>query len=178
MQKQTNFVLVLLLCFFAQLGLGQAFIPEKSAVTFRIKNAGFWVNGSFSDFDMQPQFQEQGLENGQLSGTLFLKSIDTNNKKRDEHLLSEDYFDAEQFPSIQLTSNRIEKKGTDYVWKGQLKIKATEKPVQIPFSVEEKKDHFLLQGELTINRIDYNVGGKSWLMNQKVYIQLQCAIAK
>lgn len=178
MQKQQALFYALFLLLMAQIGLSQSFIKDKSQVTFKIKNAGFWVNGSFSDFDMQTQFNPQALENSQISGTLAVQSIATNNKKRDEHLRSEDYFEAEKFPKITLTSSQISKEGDGYLWKGKLKIKETEKSVQIPFKLEEKSDHLLLKGDFIINRIEYGVGGKSWLMNQKVYIQLQCAIPK
>ena len=178
MQKQQALFFAFFLSLTAQIGLSQSFIKDKSQVTFKIKNAGFWVNGSFSEFEIQSQFNPQALESSQVSGTLSVKSIATNNKKRDEHLRSEDYFEAEKFPQITLTSTQLSKQGDSYLWKGKLKIKETEKSVQIPFSMEEKSDHFLLKGEFTINRVEYGVGGKSWLMNQKVYIQLQCAIPK
>ncbi len=171
-------ILILALNFTAQHSLGQTFIKDKSAVTFKIKNAGFWVNGSFSDFDMQAQVNPASLGTSQLSGSLTVSSISTNNNKRDEHLLSEDYFEAEKFPTITLTSSQLSKAGDGYVWQGTLKIKETEKTVSIPFQIEEKGDHLLLLGEFTINRIDYGVGKKSWLMNQKVFITLQCAVPK
>ncbi|MBX2874921.1 MAG: YceI family protein [Saprospiraceae bacterium] len=178
MRNRLFLLLLLGLCFTAQLAFSQTFIKDKSTVTFRIKNAGFWVNGSFSDFSMQAQFNPASLSGSGLSGSLSVNSISTNNKKRDEHLLSEDYFEAEQFPTITLTSSTITRAGEGYLWQGTLKIKETEKSVSIPFQVEEKADHLLLMGEFTINRIDYGVGKKSWLMNQKVYIQLQCAVPK
>lgn len=127
---------------------------------------------------MQAQFNPASLSDSQLSGTLSVNSISTNNKKRDGHLLSEDYFEAEKFPNITLTSSQITKQGAGYLWKGTLKIKETEKQVSIPFQVEEQADHLLLKGEFDLNRIEYGVGKKSWLMNQKVYIILECAVPK
>lgn len=177
MRNQSIFLLLVGL-FCAQATFSQTFIKEKSTVTFRIKNAGFWVNGSFSNFDMQASFDPAALSSSQLSGTLSVNSISTNNKKRDEHLLSEDYFEAEKFPTITLTSSQLSKVGEEYLWKGTLKIKETQKTVSIPFQVIEKGEHLLLQGEFTVNRIDYGVGKKSWLMNQKVYIKLECAVPK
>lgn len=178
MRNQSFFLLLLALCFTSQLAFSQTFIKDKSSVSFRIKNAGFWVNGSFSNFDMQAQFNPASVNSSQLSGNLSVNSISTNNKKRDEHLLSEDYFEAEKFPNISLTSTQITKTDNGYLWKGTLKIKETEKEVTIPFTVEEQSDHLLLKGEFAINRIDFGVGKKSWLMNQKVYIILECAVPK
>lgn len=178
MRNQPFLFVFLFLCFTAQAAFSQSFIKDKSSVTFRIKNGGFWVNGSFSDFNMQAQFNPAMLGSSQLSGSLKVNSISTNNNKRDKHLLSEDYFEAEKFPVITLTSSQLSKAGDGYTWKGTLKIKATEKTVSIPFEVVEKGDHRLLKGEFTINRIDYGVGKKSWLMNQKVFITLECAVPK
>lgn len=178
MRNQTFLVLFLAFSFISQVATGQTFIKDKSSVSFRIKNAGFWVNGSFSEFDIQTQFNPASVNGSQLSGTLSVESISTNNNKRDEHLLSEDYFEAEKFPNITLTSAQITKTAKGYLWKGTLRIKETEKAVSIPFTVEDHPDHLLLRGEFTLNRLDYGVGKKSWLMNQKVYIILQCAVAK
>lgn len=178
MRNQSFFLLLLAFCLSSQVAFSQTFIKDKSSVSFRIKNAGFWVNGSFSEFDMKAQFNPASVNDSQLSGSLSVNSINTNNKKRDGHLLSEDYFEAEKFPNITLNSSQITKQGEGYLWKGTLKIKETEKEVSIPFQIEEQADHLLLKGEFTINRIEYGVGKKSWLMNQKVYIILECAVPK
>lgn len=178
--KQTSFLLLTLFLFCGSVMVAQsnAVIQEKSKVTFKIKNSGFWVNGSFSDFTMKGSFNPNQLTDSRLDGNVVVKSIDTGIKKRDKHLLKDTYFDAEKYGTISLNSKKISAAGNGFTWTGDLQIRDIRKTVNIPFIAEDKGDYFLLKGELQINRIEYGVGGKSWLMNQKVFIQLECAVQK
>ncbi|MEZ5044845.1 MAG: YceI family protein [Saprospiraceae bacterium] len=153
-------------------------LADKSTVQFKIKNGGFWVNGAFSDINLQGTFFPTEITKSQWSATLSVKSLDTGIKKRDTHLLSEDYFDADKYPSIKIVSKILKATQNGYILEGDLQIKDVKKAIVIPFRVEEQGDHFLLKGELTLNRIDYGVGEKSWLMNQNVTISIACAIKK
>jgi len=180
MNKTTPFLLALFCLFLGTTVMAQEnqVIQDKSAVSFKIKNGGFWVNGSFSDFTMKGVFNPEHLGNSRLDGNLRVKSLDTGIKKRDKHLLEDSYFDAEKYSTISLKSTQISKNAKGYIWTGDLQIKGVKKTVSIPFTSEDKGDYFLLKGELQINRIDFGVGGKSWLMNKNVYIQLACAVQK
>lgn len=180
MIKTSKFLLVLFCLFCGTTIMAQEneVIQDKSKVSFKIKNGGFWVNGSFSDFTMKGIFNPQQLDNSRLDGNLSVKSLDTGIKKRDKHLLDDSYFDAEKYSTISLKSTQLSKSAEGYIWTGDLQIKDVKKTVKIPFTTEDKGDYFLLKGELQINRIDFGVGGKSWLMNKNVFIQLECAIKK
>ena len=180
MMKQLSLLLLPLFLFCGTIMVAQnnAVIQENSTVTFKIKNGGFWVNGSFPEFTMEGSFNPKQLDNSKLNGNLVVKSIDTGIKKRDKHLLKDSYFDAEKYSTISLRSTKISASGSGYTLTGNLQIKDIKKTVNIPFVAEDKGDYFLLKGELQINRTDYGVGGKSWLMNQKVFIQLECAVQK
>jgi len=61
-------------------------------------------------------------------------SINTRNEDRDNHLKSADFFDIENYPSIDFQSTRITKDGDDYKVTGDLTIKDVTKPVT--FEVE------------------------------------------
>lgn len=180
MNKTSNLLLALLCLFLGTTVMAQEnqVIQDKSAVSFKIKNGGFWVNGSFSDFTMKGVFNPEQLDNNRLDGNLTVKSLDTGIKKRDKHLLEDAYFDAEKYSTISLLSTQLSKSAEGYTWTGDLQIKDIKKTVNIPFTAEDKGDYFLLKGELQINRIDFGVGGKSWLMNKIVFIQLECAVKK
>lgn len=168
-----------LLCFcFPASMAGQAFelLADKSKVQFKIKNGGFWVNGSFSDIRVQGTFFPTDMTKSQLSATLSVKSLDTGIKKRDTHILSEAYFDVDQYPDIKIVSKIIKPTQNGYILEGDLQIKDVKKAIVIPFTIEKEADYFFLKGELMLNRIDYGVGEKSWLMNQNVTISMECAL--
>ncbi|WP_141726082.1 YceI family protein, partial [Actinacidiphila rubida] len=88
--------------------------PAGSSVRFACK--GFWgmanVKGTFGDVDGQGDVQ-----GGAAQGTLTLKSasLDTKNAKRDKHLRSGDFFDAENHPEVVFTARSLTPAGADAV---------------------------------------------------------------
>lgn len=66
-----------------------------------------------------------------------VQSIDTREPKRDEHLRSADFFDAQKFPRIEFRSTRITPKGEDrFIVDGDLTIRGTTKTVTFEARVE------------------------------------------
>jgi polyisoprenoid-binding protein YceI len=60
-----------------------------------------------------------------------VKSIDTNQAQRDEHLRSADFFDVATFPKLSFVSTQIEQTGSDITITGNLTIKDVTKPVTL-----------------------------------------------
>ena len=78
-----------------------------------------------------------------MEANIRVSSIDTENAKRDGHLKSPDFFDAEQFPNILFKSRTVNKLGTDeYEVIGDLTIKGITKTIKIS---EEKTPVLLMQ---------------------------------
>jgi polyisoprenoid-binding protein YceI len=63
-----------------------------------------------------------------------MASIDTRDEKRDGHLQSPDFFDAEQFPTMSYRSTRVTPQGNRWLVEGELTIKGITK--QVPLEVE------------------------------------------
>ena len=57
------------------------------------------VEGSFGDFDITATASDT-FENAEFSVEIQTASIDTDNERRDGHLKSADFFDAEKFPAL------------------------------------------------------------------------------
>lgn len=74
-------------------------------------------------------------EASKLEVTLDAKSIDTREAKRDEHLRSADFFDAEKFPTITFKSKSVKKNGKALAVTGDLTIHGVSKEVVL--DVEE-----------------------------------------
>jgi polyisoprenoid-binding protein YceI len=65
-----------------------------------------------------------------LEAKIQVASIDTDNERRDKHLRSADFLDAEKHPEITFKSTGFEKTGKDtYKVKGNLTIRGNTKPV-------------------------------------------------
>jgi polyisoprenoid-binding protein YceI len=78
-----------------------------TTVSFKIRHLFTNVAGRFDDFDGSVVFDPAAFADATVSGTIQVASINTNNEKRDTHLRSADFFDAEKYPTITFKSTKI-----------------------------------------------------------------------
>jgi len=71
------------------------------------------AKGQFNKLSGKLALDDKDVTKSSIEATIDVASIDTNNGKRDEHLRSPDFFDAEKFPSITFKSTKVEKNGKD-----------------------------------------------------------------
>lgn len=84
--------------------------PQYSTVQFSIKSWFFFtVEGVFTDVRGHIKRDEDNLGHSSVEVIIRVSSLSTKNRKRDAHLQSADFFDAEQFPEIHFQSTRVEK---------------------------------------------------------------------
>jgi polyisoprenoid-binding protein YceI len=81
---------------------------SHSSVDFRVKHLGIsTVRGSFREFEGKLDVGDD-ITTSKATGTIKAASIDTGEPKRDEHLRSADFFDADSYPDITFESTSIE----------------------------------------------------------------------
>ena len=78
-----------------------------SEATFTVRHLITKVRGRFSDFAGTIAFDAANPANSTVSFTIQAASIDTNQKDRDAHLRSADFFETETYPTITFTSTSI-----------------------------------------------------------------------
>ena len=123
------------------------------------------VTGSFRDFDVVlVQKDAENFAGSTLTATIKSASINTENEGRDKHLRSDDFFNADVYPSITFKSSSFEKTGTDsYLIKGDLTIRDVTKPVTLTarFNGQAKDPRGTIKvgfkATTSINRFDYGV---------------------
>lgn len=82
--------------------------PVHSNVEFSIKHLMVSkVKGEFTEFNGQATGDINDLTSLQLTGSVKVDSINTNNADRDGHLKSADFFDVEKYPEIKFVSKSI-----------------------------------------------------------------------
>jgi polyisoprenoid-binding protein YceI len=137
-----------------------------SEVTFQVRHLLTKVRGRFSDFDGTIDYDEQKPEESSVEVTIRAASIDTNERDRDAHLRSADFFDVEKYPALTFKSTAITRNRADgFKVAGDLTIHGVTRPVT--FDVEflgKAKDPWgnervAFEAEATINRKDY---GLNW----------------
>ena len=79
-----------------------------SSVSFKVRLMVIaWTQGSFNEFEGTIRFDTNDVKNGTVEMTVRIASIDTDNKKRDEHLRSPDFFDSDKYPTMSFRSRKV-----------------------------------------------------------------------
>lgn len=153
-------------------------LATGSTVTFIIKNAGLKVDGKIEGLQVTIKFDSPNLATSSIEASVETTTINTDNKTRDGHLRKEEYFDVAKFPKMSIKSVSFSKDDNNYKGKFKLTIKGVTKDIEIPFSYIENGNSANFKGSFTINRLDYKVGGNSWVLADNVIISLNILATK
>lgn len=143
------------------------------------------VPGSFDEFSGDFYINPDNIKESTMNFTAKVKSVNTKNKKRDKHLMSPDFFNAQKYPTMDFKSTSFEKKGENtYVLYGKLTIKDVTKEVKIPFEVKGLMKHPMKKGvqilglsfSTTIDRTEFDVGTGDWAATAVVGDDVQVSI--
>ncbi|WP_299129149.1 YceI family protein [uncultured Winogradskyella sp.] len=146
---------------------------KKNSIDFVIKNLGINVDGHFNTFEIKTEFNTEG-DLVSIYGMVDVKSIKTGIDSRDEHLLEEDYFHQTKFNHIILQSTAIKKSSeNNYTVSAKLTIKGKTKDIKIPVLVKTLNNKKMISSNFEINRLDFKVGGSSFVMSKTVKIQVK-----
>lgn len=113
--------------------------PTHSEVGFKVKHLMIsTVSGKFSQFHAEVEsVSDDDFSGAKISFSADINSIDTGMEMRDNHLKSDDFFNAEKFPQLKFESSSFEKSGSEkYLLKGNLTLRDKTLPVtlQVIFS--------------------------------------------
>jgi polyisoprenoid-binding protein YceI len=153
---------------------------QNSSITFKIKNAGIWVNGSFTSATIQVNINESNPSQSTFSGIVESTSIQTGIKLRDNHLRDkDDFFNVEKFPTLSMKSVSVSIKSPGvYTIKWSLTIKGITKFFFSDVNTQRDGNALKLFASFTINRNDWNLGGKSFTMSDNVTVKLFTTVIK
>ncbi len=99
-----------------------------SEITFRVKHLMIsTVTGYFDNYEASVEASDNKFSDAQFEFTAQISSVNTKNKDRDEHLKSEDFFNAAMYP--EMTFNSTSYNGDSIV--GDLTIKEVTKSVKL-----------------------------------------------
>jgi polyisoprenoid-binding protein YceI len=135
--------------------------PKRSTIGFTSKL--IWglapIKGRFTEFSGDGQITDAQTISGRID--IHTASLDTKIGKRDEHLRSADYFDAEKFPDISVVITGAEAVNGDTVdLRAELTVKGTTAPLPLRTEVAVLGDGAVrLRARTTIDRKEFGVGG-------------------
>lgn len=171
-----NWICTICISFISVLTFGQTLKPvdEGSSVKFVIKNFGINTPGSFEGLSGIIQYNAENPVNSEFDVSVKAASIDTDIKARDNHLMKDEYFDVEKFPVLHFKSTKITlTNSAEHLYMfGVITIKGISKEIKFPFTVKSTDGGYLFQGTFTLNRRDFNLGGKSISLSDEVNVDL------
>lgn len=141
--------------------------PMHSEIMFRIKHMLITnVSGTFDMFQSTIEAEKKDFSDMEISFSADVTSINTRNDHRDEHLRSNDFFDAANHPTLTFASTKLTRlKDNQYTLDGTFCIRGVEKNVQLEIThtgvgldlYGQTKAGFEING--VINRSDF---GLTW----------------
>ena len=119
------------------------------------------VEGQFKDFDASVVSKTDDFKGAEVMFTAKVASIDTDNERRDGHLKSDDFFNADQFPEIKF-QGKIESEGDKYFLVGDFTMRDVTKPMKFEVKYNGsvdlengKKAGFKVMG--VVDRFEYGI---------------------
>ncbi|MDQ0645224.1 YceI family protein [Microbacterium murale] len=107
--------------------------PAHSEVTFSVRHMMISkVRGTFGMKSATLVAPENPLE-ARVEASVDVTSIDTNDEGRDGHLRSADFFDTENFPTMEFVSTAARAEADEFFIDGDLTIRGVTKPVSFKF---------------------------------------------
>ena len=122
------------------------------------------VKGKFMDFAITLNNDEKDITKSSVSVVIKATSINTGIEGRDRHLRNADFFDVEKYPEITFKSDRIEKKGKQFIAHGPLTMHGVTKQIALPFIVTgtqknptNNKFSVGYSAKIVLNRRDFGI---------------------
>jgi len=119
--------------------------PAHSTAGFSVKHMMVTtVRGQFDKFTSTLQWNKEDPTRSTVDVKIDTASVDTHNEKRDGHLKSADFFDAQKCPEITFKSDKVEKASDHFKVSGNLTMHCVTKPVtlQVAFADTPQKSPF------------------------------------
>jgi polyisoprenoid-binding protein YceI len=152
----------------------------QSHVEFEARHLGIApVRGTFTQFEGTLELGDD-LARGRVYGSVSVASLDTNQGKRDAHLRSPDFFDAERFPKLTFESSEIRRLDAEtFEIAGDLTIHGVTRPITL--SAERKifeEGRLALEVAGRLKRGDYGMTHLNGLVSNTVRLWLDISAVK
>lgn len=122
------------------------------------------VRGHFTEFDAQVTVEDDDPSTAQVEVTIHTASVTTGVEDRDNHLRSDDFFNAEKYPTITYKSTSVAPTGyNQYTVVGDLTIRDVTKRLELETEVEGPVDtppmgrRFGVNAQASLNRLEYGL---------------------
>lgn len=163
-----------------------------TGISFSVTHFLTPVNGRFKDYEIELRYDADRPENSAVQVSIDVSSVDTGNERRDSHLRSADFFQADEYPTMTFTSEEVRRVGQDQLLvRGPLTMKGRTRIVELQVKIlglvdipEEMRGMVggasqvaSFEASLALDRRDFGVGVGSWAATLVVGADVEVSIA-
>jgi polyisoprenoid-binding protein YceI len=139
-------------------------VEPPGRIEFIGKNKIATANGVFHRWKIvESQVDPDAMEKGHVVVEIDVASLDTDSKRRDDHLRTDDFFEVERWPNARVRIHgAVPLEGERYSADFEIEIRDVTKTVAGEFEIVSRSP-LSVRGSVTIDRMDFGVGEpKSW----------------
>ena len=162
--KKIAFIMVIALGYSQALPAQTKWLVDKNHTNIRFSAIHYVITeieGEFKEFEGSVTSKSDGFSGAEVEFVAKVASISTDNERRDNHLKSDDFFNAEKFLEIKF-KGKIESKGKKYYLVGDFTMRDVTKPIKFDVQYngsvaleKGKKAGFKITG--VVDRFDYGI---------------------
>ena len=137
--------------------------PSAWSVDYANSRIGFQVDSRLGTVDgVFHRWKFDGSISKELEATgkiiVDVSSIDTYNKKRNNHLRDPDFFEVEKYPTAEFILTKVEKRSSYFLVTGKLKVRDKERDIRFKLKkVKENADTMQLKSLFILDRTDFGL---------------------
>ena len=137
--------------------------PAQSEVGFQFKQMGVPVDGKFTKFDAQVNFDAAKLATSKVNFTVDIASATLGDKATDAELPKATWFNTAKFPQATFASSSIKALGAGkFEVAGKLSIKGVAQDVVVPVTMTQAAAVTTAVGTFPMKRLTYKIGEGEW----------------
>jgi polyisoprenoid-binding protein YceI len=137
--------------------------PARSQLRFYAVSRFMDADGGFRRFAGEVRLEDGRPETAAGRVTVDIASIDTQNGTRDNHLRSEDFFDARRHPEATLVIGGVRRDGERLLVSGELTLRGVSRPITVPVTLALSGGAIRVTGDVVVNRQEFGIAYQSRL---------------
>lgn len=135
---------------------------DRSHIQFSAEQEGNMFTGEFGSFSGVINFDPAAPENGSVTISIPLKSVDAGSNDRNSTLPEKVWFSTKKFPTAIFASSDISVQDEGYIAKGELTLKGISVPFDLPFDLDIKDNTAVMTSNVDMDRTLWGVGAAPW----------------
>ncbi len=141
--------------------------PADSRLGVQIIQSGKPVSGQFAKWNAAIDFDPENLTTARVVVEVDVASLTLGAVS--ENALSADFLNAEQHPVAVFEANEfVQTAPGSFEARGTLQLAGISRPLVLPFDLKIENDRAFVDGSVTLNRLDFDVGKKGFSSDEMV----------